>query len=275
MTPFYKRKLFWILFGLPNLLSILYFGALAAPQYTSRSSIIIYQSAASGTDANALQLGQGGGVSVEGDYLIQNFITSWHCFAALDHADLQNSWSKGDILTRFGGAATAFSHNLTSLYNYYLGHVSTHIDNNSAIMTLSVRGYDPAFVLALNRDILAASARAITKINAQAYESADAFFKPRLQAARAALTAAQQAQSAEKSLSDAASTLVSEAQANLHAVEAQRLAAQQATLQHLYFMNYINQPALPPNPTAPDRMLWILVILAGTFLLYLIVKPSR
>lgn len=275
MTPFYKRKLFWILFGLPNMLSILYFGALAAPQYTSQSSVIVYQSAASGAPSEDLQLEQGGGVSVEGDYLIQNFITSWHCFAALDHTDLQTAWSKGDILTRFGGAASVFSSNLTSLYNYYLGHVSTHIDNNSAIMTLSVRGYDPAFVLALNRNILSAATQAISQINAQAYESADRFFQPRLLAAQAALNAAKQAEAAEKAPSDATLTLVNEAQVNLHAVEAQRLAAQQATLQHLYFMNYINQPALPPNPTAPNRLLWIVAILAGTFLLYLIVKPSR
>ena len=270
MTPFYKRKLFWILFGLPNLLSIFYFGALAAPQYTSQSSIIVYQSAASGATPDALQLEQGGGVSVEGDYLIQNFITSWRCFAALDHTKLQTAWSQGDILTRFGGVASLFSGNLTSLYNYYLGHVSMHINNNSAIMTLSVRGYDPAFVLDLNHDILAASALALNQINAQAYESANHFFQPRLQAAQAALNAAQNTPP-----SAAASTLVSEAQANLHAVEAQRRAAQQATLQHLYFMNYISQPAMPPNPTAPNRLVWILAILAGTFLLYLIVKPSR
>lgn len=275
MTPFYKRKLFWALIGLPNLLSILYFGALAAPQYTSKSSLIVYQSAAADISPTDLQLEQGGGVSVEGDYLIQNFITSWQCFTALDHESLQTAWSKGDLITRFGGVASLFSSNITSLYHYYLGHVSTHIDNNSAIMTLSVRGYDPAFVLALNRDILTKSAQAITHINAQAYENADNFFAPRMRAARDALNAALQAESAQKSPSDATSTLVNDAQANLHTIEAQRLTAQQAALQHLYFMNSINLPSVPPDPTAPNRLLWILAILAGTFLLYLIVKPSN
>lgn len=329
MTPFYKRRLFWLLFGLPNLLSILYFGVIAAPQYVSKSSIIVYQSASGGGGDESVPLGQAAGLSVEGDYLVQSFIVSWHCFAGLDAKHLRRSWSQGDFITRFGGVGSLFGANLTDLYDYYLGHVRTHIDNNSAIMTVSVRGYDPAFALALNREILAQAEAAINAINMQAYHNAEGFFQGRVQAAKQRLQNALAAQAktpqavqlnqlnlkeimleaqlsvlqkqptsvaqlrdlrAEiaglkgqiKLLSQAPGEagvynqlLVQDAQSNLLSMETQLLAAQQAALTHLYFVNYVAQPAVPPNPTAPDRLAWIFAIMAGTFLFYLIVKPTH
>lgn len=330
MTPFYKRRLFWLLFGLPNLLSILYFGAIAAPQYVSSSSVIVYQSSAAGVPPASAQFGQAAGLSVEGDYLVQSFIVSWHCFEALDAKALRRSWSRGDFITRFGGVGGLFGGNVTDLYHYYLGHVRTHIDNNSAIMTVSVRGYDPAFVLALNREILARSEAALTAINMQAYQNAESFFKVRVQAAKdhlqqvlaaqadtpqaqqfnhltlkkialeARLSALEKQPAAAAQLRDLRSEiagveaqlaslppaqlgegavydqlLVQDAESNLLSMETQLLVAQQAALQHLYFMDYVTRPAVPPNPTAPSRLVWVLCIMAGTFLFYLIVKPTH
>lgn len=67
---FYNRKSFWILFGIPNILSIFYFLLIATPKYVSESSLIVYQNNQGGADkAVSLQLSQnGGGVSLEGDY---------------------------------------------------------------------------------------------------------------------------------------------------------------------------------------------------------------
>lgn len=349
---FYKRKLFWILFGIPNFLSIIYFGLVASPQYISQSSLVVYQSAAADASPVTLQLGQNGGMSVEGDYLVQSFIASWQCFKTLNHGNLRKSWSNGDFITRFGGVMSLFETNVTSLYNYYLGHVYTHINSNSAIMTVSVKGYDPNFVQKLNQEILDKSDKAVNDMNAQAYQNAENFFNSRVQAAKANLkttilsvTGVQQnsnvlnpstAYSSQldlinqltlkmvsmeaqltvlqkdtpnsaqvhglqaeiakindeiKSISSKIrgngtaltsvdgnfsynQALVQNAKSNLLNVETQLLTAQQAALQHQYFMEYINQPSVPPNPTSPNRLEWIFSIMAGTFLFYLIVKPN-
>lgn len=190
MRSFYKRKLFWILFGVPNLLSILYFGAIASPQYVSRSSLIIYQSGATVSSFGGLPLWQNSGVSLEGGYLVRSFIKSWQCFKTLDSGGLRSSWSSGDFITGFGGVASLFNTDVTSLYHYYRGHVHAHIDTNSAIVTIRVVGYDPGFALKLNQDILNQTDKAISNMNAQAYQNAQALFQNRLQAAKADLKAA-------------------------------------------------------------------------------------
>jgi capsular polysaccharide transport system permease protein len=349
---FYRRRLFWVFVGIPNLISIVYFGFIASPQYVSESSLVVYQSASADNSPVTLNLGQNGGTSIEGDYLVQSFIASWRCFATQDHAALVQSWSNGDFVTRFGGLISLFNKNITSLYKYYLAHVSIDIDAKSAIMTVSVQGYDPNFARKLNQKILDESDDAVNDMNAQAYQNAENFFLGRVMAAKSDLnnaiisvtslqknsnvlnpssayssqlalinqltlkkvameaqltvinkdtpnSAQVQGLTAEISqidneISNLSNTikgkdssltsvdgdfvynqaLVQNAEANLLNVETQLLTAQQAALQHQYFMEYINQPSVPPNPTRPYRLKWLLGILGGTVLFYLIVKPQ-
>lgn len=353
MRPFYKRRLFWILFGIPNFLSVLYFCFVASPEYISQSSLVVYQSAAADSSPVTLQLGQNGGMSVEGDYLVQGFVASWQCFKALNLKALRQSWSSGDFVTQFGGVMSLFETNMTSLYKYYLGHVYTNIDTKSAIMTVSVKGYDPEFVLTLNKDILDKADKAVNNMNNQAYQNTEDFFHGRVEMAKTTLASAiknitgiqkgsniltpstayssqldlinqltlkkvsMEAQLAvlQRDTPNAAQVhglqaeitkiddeveiissklkgnntsltsidgdfaynqaLVQNAESNLLALETQLLTAQQVALQHQYFMEYINQPSVPPNPTSPDRLAWVFGIMAGTFLFYLIVKPNN
>lgn len=353
MRLFYKRKLFWILFGVPNLLSILYFGAIASPQYASQSSLIIYQSGATVSSFGGGTLWQNSGGSLEGDYLVRSFVKSWQCFETLDPKVLRSSWSSGDFITGFGGVASLFKTDVTSLYHYYRGHVHTHIDTNSAIVTIKVVGYDPGFALKLNQDILNQTDKTISNMNAQAYQNAQALFQNRIQAAKADLKAAimgetqsQKGTASLSSLSEAdkvqlafinqlilekiaiessfpmlqnnssgsASSklllaqvneiddeidilfikiqnadkplnsdgkilaynqeLVQVAASNLLGLERRLFTAQRVALQHQYFMEYVSKPSVFPNPTSPARLQWIFGIMVGTFLFYLIVKPS-
>lgn len=346
MRLFYKRKLFWLLFGVPNLLSLWYFGAIASPQYVSRSSLIVYQSEPATSGSGGMPFGQNSGLSLEGDYLLQNFITSWQCFKTLDLAGLHKSWSSGDFVTGFGGIASLFKTDTTSLYDYYLSHVRVQIDANSAIVTVRVAGYSPDFVLKLNQEILEQSNKAISDLNVQAYQNAQALFQNHLEAEKSTLQAAIMADGNIQKESEAYKTdltlidqlilkktmmeaelsvfkndssdagavqgrladlnkindeigalslklqaeanhsnpngedliynqeLVQNSTENLLGLEKQFVTAQEVALQHQYFMEYVSRPSVPPNPTSPKTLQWILGIMAATFLIYLIVKPS-
>jgi len=54
--------------------------------------------------------------------------------------------------------------------------------------------------------------------------------------------------------------------------EAQLMSAQQNALQNQYFLEYIGNPTLPVDPTEPKRLMWIFIIIASTFLAYVIIK---
>lgn len=346
MRLFYKRKLFWLLVGGPNLLSILYFGAIASPQYVSQSSLIVYQSEPTTSGSGGMPFWQNNGISLEGDYLVQDFITSFQCFKTLDLADLDKSWSSGDFITSFGGIASLFKTDTTSLYDYYLSHVRVHIDVNSAIVTVRVAGYNPDFVLKLNQEILDQSNKAISDLNIQAYQNAQALFHNRLEAEKATLQAAIMAGGNVQKESEAYKTdlalidqlilkktmmeaefsifkndfsdsgsmqgrladvnkindeidalslkiqaetndsnpdggdfiynqvLVQNSTERLLGLEKQIFTAQKVALQHQYFMEYVSRPSVPPNPTSPKKLQWIIGIMLATFLIYLIVKPS-
>lgn len=189
--PFYRRKAFWIVFGVPNLISIAYFLAIAAPKYVSQASIIVYQ-AKSGSDAGPVTLKLGnatGGVSTEGDYLAAKYARSWDCFTRQNPDRMRAAWEKGDFVSRFGGLLDGFRSNPTTLWHYYQSHVVTAISTKSSIMTVRVTGYNPDFVHNLNESVLASAGKAINAMNEQATVNAEGFFKSQVATARKQLHA--------------------------------------------------------------------------------------
>lgn len=189
--PFYRRKAFWIVFGVPNIISILYFLAIAAPEYVSQASIIVYQ-AKSGGGAGPVTLkfnNSTGGVSTEGDYLAAKYARSWECFTQQDPKRLRAAWSRGDFVTSFGGLLDGFRSNPTTLWHYYQSHVVTTISEKSSIMTVRVIGYDPSFVHTLNQGVLASAGKAINAMNRQATANAESFFRSQVADAREQLHA--------------------------------------------------------------------------------------
>jgi capsular polysaccharide transport system permease protein len=350
--PFYRRRAFWVIFGIPNILSLFYFLLIASPQFVSEASLVVYQSDQSGSGKPVnLQLSQNnGGLSLEGDYLLKAYLSSWDCFSRFDARLLADGWSSGDLLSRFGGLATAFRTTPTHLWRYYQRHVVTSIDENSSIMTLRVTGYEPGFVKRVADSALASSAQAINTINRKAFANAERFFVEQIERDRAKLrqdinqlSALQKSsrivdpstaygaklellnqlhnklatlnaqtdmaagstpnsdqlramntgrQSLDRQIrslqaevagqSDALTqvtgrytyleSLIKNDQSALSADEEQLLHAQQASLQHQYFLGYVANPSTPVNPTEPERIKWISIILGVSFLLYLIVK---
>jgi capsular polysaccharide transport system permease protein len=349
---FYRRKLYWIIFGIPNIVSILYFSLIASSQYVTEASVVVYQAdQGSGAQSINLQLSQnGGGVSLEGDYLLKTYLASWNCFAQLDQKSLAMAWGRGDLVSRFAGLLSAFRDTPTALWRYYQHHVTAQIDEQSAIMTVRVSGYDPNFVKSLADSVLASSGKAINQINQQSFANTEHFFQEQIGKDRARLradidrlsafqktshvvdpsaayasqldllnqlagkVATLDSQIAAVQASTPASAqlqnLVSERQSlqqriaslqgqayghsgaltqvtgnysflqslirndetALSADEAQLLHSHQSALQNQYFIEYVSTPVAPANATEPDRVFWILGILLGTSLLYLIIK---
>lgn len=185
MSPkqrFYKRRLFWVVFGIPNIISLLYFAVIATPQYVSEARLVVYQSDQGTAEKSInLQLSQNaGGMSLEGDYLLKSYLSSWDCFARLDRKALVNGWTSGDFVSRFGGLLNAFRSTPTVLWRYYQHRVTATIDEQSAIVTVRVVGYDPAFVKTLSDAALQTSGRAINTLNEQAFSNAEAFFESQI-----------------------------------------------------------------------------------------------
>ncbi len=349
---FYRKKSFWIMFGIPNIASLLYFLLIATPQYVSEASFVVYRADQSaGAQDIGLQLSQnGGGVSLEGDYLLKTYLSSWNCFAELDSKALADAWRQGDFVSRFGGLLSAFRTTPTALWRYYKRNVSATIDEQSAIVKLRVSGYDPAFVKGLADQVLLVGGRAINGVNQRSFSNSETFFEKQIVADRARLRAdidklaafqksshvvdpsaaytaqlsllndltgrlatlgaqidavdastpnsdqlhnlASQRQSLERRIADLQrqvyghpgalsqvtgtytylQSLIRNDEAALSQDEAQLLRAHQAALQNQYFIEQVASPTHPVNPTEPDRALWIIGILLGTSLLYLIIK---
>jgi capsular polysaccharide transport system permease protein len=349
---FYRKRTFWIVFGIPNILSILYFLLIATPRYVSEASLVVFQAdQGSGAQSINLQLSQnGGGVSLEGDYLLQNYVASWGCFSQLNAKALSDAWSDGDFVSRFGGLLGGFRTTPTALWHYYARHVSIDIDEQSAIAKMRVTGYSPAFVKSVADSVLASSNRALNQVNQQSFVNSERFFgdqiardRSKLRAdidklsafqksshvvdpsaaygaqlellnqltARLATLASQiDAVQASTPASDQLHNLASERQsleqrisglqnqvyghsgalsqvtgnysflqsmirndeAALSADEAQLLHSHQSALQNQYFVEFVGAPTTPVDPTEPNRAMWVLGILLGTALLYLIVK---
>lgn len=181
-APVLRSKLFWMLFCLPNLLAFLYFTLIATPQYVSEASVVVYQSQEAGGNSVNLRLSEtGGGLSLEGDYLLAEFLTSWDCFSHEDAGHLRQAWSAGDFISHYGGIREVFRDTPTLLWHYFQRHVTTRVDEQSAIMKVRVRGYDADFVHDLNQRLLLGANQAINAMNREAYDNAEHFFRDELE----------------------------------------------------------------------------------------------
>ena len=181
--PFYKRPLFFWIVAVPNVFSMVYFAGVAAPEYVSRSSIVVYQPHQHRATMT-LQLSQSGSESLEGDYILSHYIHSWTGFQAQKEKHLADIFSQGDFVSRFGGLMNGFSTNQTVLWKYYRHHVRITIDKKSGIMELSTISYSPEGSYRLNRSVLQAGQSAINALNTQALHKAEAFDEKVVEAAK-------------------------------------------------------------------------------------------
>lgn len=156
LIPFYRRRLFWTLFGGPSAATIFYFVAVATPRYESQTILRVYESGqnASAASAGGLASLAGGSSASPGAYVFTDYVSSWNAFNLLNPDYLEKNWKAGDFLTRFGGIQSRFSNNRMRLWDYYRGHVTTKINTDSGHITLVVEGYSADFVHNLSLKIV-------------------------------------------------------------------------------------------------------------------------
>jgi capsular polysaccharide transport system permease protein len=150
-----RRPLFVALILIPNLLSILYFGLIAAPVYTSSASLIVLNPKQNGPSLSSLLSGASGDSSEQGGHILKSYFASWDAFRKAEAPlKLASQYGKGDFVSRFGGIATFFQSNDVALWRYFQRRVDIEIDQKSGIVELNVDAYDPAYAVTLTKALL-------------------------------------------------------------------------------------------------------------------------
>ncbi len=170
---FYKRKLFWFIVGIPNLLTASYLGFLATPRYVSESKIVVYrESGVSGSSSGHLASLVSGSTSIQGDYLLSSFLHSENAFKSANPKWLAQEWSQGTGVFEYGGLLQFFEINRLTLFHYYRRNVIIHINDHSTVLTLKTIGYNPAFTQILSKKILSYGQQVITNLGDASYREA-------------------------------------------------------------------------------------------------------
>lgn len=163
-----KGKLFLLVCVLPSLLAAFFYGAVAAPVYVSMGSLVVYKANHRVPGIVAMISGSSGGGSLEGGYVLKNYIGSWTEFKKADNAiDLKANWSRGDFLFRYGGLWDLFQRNDVALWRYYRSHVRVLVNTDSGIVSIRVMGPSPGFAARLGRVILSDAVAHIDDMNHQ------------------------------------------------------------------------------------------------------------
>ncbi len=140
---------------IPNLLSLLYFGLIASPVYTSTAAFLVLNPKQNGPSLSSLLSGASGDSSEQGGYIVQEYFASWDAFRDLRASmKLNENFAAGDDVSRFGGLSTAFQTTDVALWRYFQRRVDVTIDQKSGIVSLDVSAYDPTYAHRLATSLL-------------------------------------------------------------------------------------------------------------------------
>lgn len=163
-----RRPLFLALVLIPNLLSILYFGLIAAPVYTSSAALIVLNPKQNGPSLSSLLSGASGDSSEQGGYILKSYFDSWDAFRRIARPlKLESHFRGGDFVSRFGGLATFLRGDDVALWRYFQHRVEVKIDQKSGIVSLDVDAYDPAYAVTLARGLLGNAIQHMDAMNDQ------------------------------------------------------------------------------------------------------------
>ena len=163
-----RRPLFLALVLIPNLLSILYFGLVASPVYTSSASLIVVNPKQNGPSLSSLLSGASGDSSEQGGYILKSYFKSWDAFRNVEQRQqLAAHFRQGDPVSRFGGLISLFRTDDVALWRYFQRQLDVTIDQKSGIVSLDVDAYDPAYAVTLARALLGDAVRHMDAMNAQ------------------------------------------------------------------------------------------------------------
>jgi capsular polysaccharide transport system permease protein len=167
-TDLLRRPLFVALVLVPNLLSIIYFGLIASPVYTSRASLLVVNSRQNGPSLSSLLAGASGDSSEQGGYILKNYFASWDAFKkADDQLGLASAYRRGDPASRYGGLFGLFRTDDVALWHYFRNHVDVEIEQKSGIVSLDVDAYAPTDAVRLAHTLLGDAVAHMDAMNAE------------------------------------------------------------------------------------------------------------
>lgn len=160
-------RLFLLVVVAPVLISIVYFGFLASPVYTSESSFIV-RNPQKPTPSALGGILESAGFSTGTDeiYAAQTYASSRDALRSLNRdGAVERAYTRPSIfiLDRFN--PFGFYHSFESLYAYFQDKVTLKNDSATSIETLSVSAYDPRDAQRFNEQLLEMSERMVNRLN--------------------------------------------------------------------------------------------------------------
>lgn len=159
---------FLIIVVLPTILSIIYYGLIAANQYISVSNFVVRspQKNTSVSGLSAVLQSVGFASSQDDAQVVSQYVLSRDALQELDkELDLRSKYRNTgvDFVGRFN--PLGINSSLESLYDYYLKKVTIEVDNKSSISTLTVRAYNSKDAYIINSRLLDMAESLVNKLN--------------------------------------------------------------------------------------------------------------
>lgn len=290
---FLRSRMFWVIVGAPNIVSLLYFGFIASPIYVSNAALLVFRPAQASVNVTSMLSNGSGAESFEGSHILRTYVRSWTEYQRLAaRFDLVAHYRSGDFVSRYGGLATLFRQNDIALWNYYRRQADVDIDAKNNIVTLQMKAYSPEFAAALGHAVLEDASARIDSMNQQIDRdyAANAArsrqdVQDRLEREEAELAGFRSGAGVLDPHTSNFKTLA-EQNAHYHGLLLARdndaallkeinAAAQQADLNSIrskYYLQVISPVSTPGSPELPRRLEWIAGIFFGSLVLWTLVR---
>jgi capsular polysaccharide transport system permease protein len=283
-----ERPALLVIVVIPTFLAFLYYGLIASNVYVTESTFVLHSVAQSAPATGIGSFLKSSGLSSLGKAdenlsAVSEFITSRDAMREIDDkVNLRKEWSRWwiDPLQRF--APLSFDKRYEHLYPYYKKHVTTDMEKESNMCTLTVRGYTAEQSLQINDLLLNAAEKLVNRLNERARQNMIGY-------------ATKEVELAQKMVKDASDKMTSEAAKVAYeggplavkdaqyqqllldrefakeqlasAMGSLQVARNQAIRQDLY-LEVVSKPNLPDVAMEPKRIHDILSVLAVTLLLW-------
>ena len=175
VTTYIRRhRWFMLLVALPVALAVIYYALIASDQYVSEARFIVKSPNQRGGQVSSIaSLIQTTGLSrgQEETNTVLDYIRSRNALSDLEkRMDVRGVFADPDAdrLSRYPFPlydAAKFE----NLYDYYVGKVETHLDNETGLAVLNVRAFDPAQAQRLNARLLDLSEDLVNRLNERAH----------------------------------------------------------------------------------------------------------
>jgi capsular polysaccharide transport system permease protein len=273
---------------IPTTFAILYYGLFASNVYVTEATFVLHSVTQSAPASGIGSFLKSSGISSLGKAdenlaAVAEFITSRDAMREIDDkVNLRKEWSRWwiDPLQRF--APLSLGKRYENLYPYYKKHVTTDMEKDSNMCTLTVRGYTAEQSLQINEFLLQAAEQLVNRLNERARQNMIGYATKEVELAQKMVKDASDKMTTEaaKVAFEGGPLAVKDAQYQQllldrefakeqlsSAMSSLQSARNQAIRQDLY-LEVVSKPNLPDVAMEPERFHNILSVLAVTLLLW-------